>query len=58
MKTIIGYCRECGSPVYNSDELIPDYKNVYECSNCCQPHVKEELWDVIPYYIEKGYNHE
>jgi len=52
MKILIGYCKECGAEIFNSNELIPDYKGVYECSECSQPHAKEELWDEVPYYIE------
>jgi len=53
MKNLIGYCKECGLPVYNTDELIPDYKGIYECSNCSQPQVKEELWNEVPDYLSK-----
>jgi len=54
MKILIGYCKECDSPVYNTDELIPDYKNIFQCSNCGQPHLRDELWDEVPEYIKGG----
>jgi len=54
MKILIGYCKECGAEVFNLDELIPDYKGVYECSECSQPHAKEELWDEIPEYLKEA----
>jgi DNA-directed RNA polymerase subunit M/transcription elongation factor TFIIS len=49
MRDILGYCKECGSAVYEIDK-IPNYE-VYECSKCNHPHSKSELWDVPPDYI-------
>jgi len=49
---LIGYCRECGSKVYNTDELLPEYKGVFECSKCSHPHSKDELWDEMPDYLK------
>lgn len=51
-KYIVGYCKECGSPVYNTDELFPEYKGIYECHRCSYPHSKDELWEEKPSYIK------
>jgi len=39
----IGYCKECGHSVYESDAMKPDHPDLYECSYCSHPHTKEEL---------------
>jgi len=52
MKNLIGYCKECGSEVYNTDELLPEYKGIFECSKCSHPHSKDELWDETPDYLK------
>ena len=34
---MVGYCKECGEPVYEHDSFI------YECSKCGYPHRFDEL---------------
>jgi DNA-directed RNA polymerase subunit RPC12/RpoP len=51
-KGLIGYCKECGSEVYEYNS-IEGYRSIFECPNCCHPHLKEELWEEIPYYIKR-----
>lgn len=50
---IVGYCKECGSEVFDKD-LIEDekFEGVYECPKCYHPHSLNELWDEVPYYIK------
>ena len=50
MGHLVGYCKECGKPVYGKDE-IKDYPGLYECPNCGHPHSRSELWDGKPDYI-------
>jgi predicted RNA-binding Zn-ribbon protein involved in translation (DUF1610 family) len=47
----IGYCKECGSAIYQANE-IPEYKGVYECPKCYHPHNQNELWHSIPEYLK------
>lgn len=51
-KKILGYCKECGSAVYNSDECLPDYPGGYQCSVCSHPNRLDELWCSKPSYIK------
>jgi DNA-directed RNA polymerase subunit RPC12/RpoP len=50
MKEFLGYCKECGAEVFNTDS-IPNYEDILECSNCKHPSLINELWDIIPDYI-------
>jgi hypothetical protein len=52
MEEIIGYCKECGKTIFESN-FIPEYPNIYECPVCYYPHAKEDLWDVLPDYLRK-----
>lgn len=40
----IGYCKECNGLVTQSEEMKPDYPNLYECKYCGHPHTKGELY--------------
>ena len=42
-KYTIGFCRECFNEIYNTDELLPKFENVYQCSTCGHPHAKDEI---------------
>lgn len=51
MSKILGYCKECGTAILDTYNIIPDYKDIYECPKCGYPSNIEDLWDEIPYYI-------
>lgn len=59
----LGYCEECGNPIYEHNNCGPGYRDVFECPRCHHPHSRNEYWDEVPYYIdlkemEELYGHE
>lgn len=53
MEKLIGFCKECGLQVKESDNLSDiGHENIYECSHCGHPHTINELWSTQPYYIK------
>lgn len=52
MNSFIGYCKECGAVIHEEHEIMPG-DGVYECPVCFHPHAKDEIWDIVPPYIEE-----
>ncbi len=44
-KTIVGCCKECLANVYKEDAMIPEWPNLYECSNCFYPNNEGDLFE-------------
>lgn len=42
---VLGYCKECLEPIFNSHAMVPDYPSIFECPSCGYPNNKEDLWE-------------
>ena len=40
MSKFLGYCKECGEPIYDSYACLPDYPKCYECLKCFYPNCR------------------
>ncbi len=50
MRHVIGYCKECGGEV-SGENAIFGYPNIFECTKCKHPSVREKSCDEVPYYL-------